>query len=183
MPRVPVHQRLGRGQHRGLLGRQETAHGDRSQVDEFQVFATRDDQNPPVEKAVARVRAHLHRRVRHERGEDGRAAGREPEQRLDLRPSERLDLAHRQEGIEPGLAVAQHRHVAGDQKRARVIAGVQAGDLGWVLAPIRSTVDPIDGKAEAFESSQNLTSSSPAELGVRWGEETWRSAAGAASQR
>ena len=83
-----------------------------------------------------------------------RAIRREAEQRLDLCAPERLDLADRQKRIEPGLADAQHRHVAGDQERPSVVAGAQAGDLGWVLASIRCTVEPIDGKAEAFEMSQ-----------------------------
>ena len=152
--RVPVHERLGRGQHRRLLARNQVADRDRSEVDELEVVASRRDQDPPVEEAVARVRAQLDRLVGQEGGEDWRAARREAQQRLDLRAPKRFDLADRRERIEPGLANAQHGHVAGDQERPSVVAGAQAGDLGRILASIGRAVEPIDGKAEAFEMSQ-----------------------------
>ena len=124
--RVPVHERLGGGEHRRLVARHEPADRDRAEVDELEIVAARHDQNPPVEKAVARVGALLDRLVGQEGGEDRRAVGQEPEQRLDLRAAERLDLADRQERIEPGRGVAQHRHVAGDEERASVLGGAQA---------------------------------------------------------
>ncbi len=86
---MPVHQRLGRRQHRRLVLRHEAAHRDRAQVDELQVLATRHDQNPPIEKAVAGVRAQFDSLVRQEGDEDGRAVRREAQERFDLRPAKR----------------------------------------------------------------------------------------------
>ena len=165
MARVPVHERLGRRQHRRLVLRHEAAHRDRSQVDELQVFATRHDQNPPIEKAVARVRAQFDRLVRQQADEDWRAVGRKAQERFDLRPAKRFDLAHRQERIESLLGIAQDRHVAGDQERARVLAGAKAGNLDRVLAPIRSAIKIIDDIAQAFKTSPKLISFSGAEPG------------------
>ena len=155
MARVPVHERLGRRQHRRLVLRHEAAHRDRAQVDELQVLATRHDQNAPIEKAVARVRALFDSLVRQKSDEDRRAAGREAQERFDLRPAKRLDLAHRQERIESLLGIAQYRHVASDQERARILAGPKAGDLDRVLAPIGSAIKPVDDIAQAFKTRQS----------------------------
>ena len=155
MAGVPVHERLGRRQHRPLVLRHEAARRDRSQVDELQVFAARHDQNPTIKKAVTGVRAQFDSLISQQTDENWRAARREAQERFDLRPAERFDLAHRQEGIESRLGIAQDRHVASDQERARVLAGSKAGNLDRVLAPIRSAIKIIDDVAQTFKLRQS----------------------------
>ena len=92
---MPVHQGFGRRQHRRLVLRHKAAHRDRPQVDELQVFATRNDQNAPVQKTVAGVRTLFDGFVSQERYEDWCAVGREAQERFDLRPAKGLDFVHR----------------------------------------------------------------------------------------
>src|SRR5580692_3547373 len=153
--RVPVHERLGRRQHRSLVLRHEAAHRDRPQVDELQVFATRDDQNAPIEKAVTRVRVQFDSLVRQKSDKDWRANGRETQERFDLRPAKRRDLAHRKEWIESLFSIPRYRHLASDQERARILAGPQASDLDGTLAPIGSAIEPVDDVAKTFKSRQS----------------------------
>ena len=80
-------------------------------------------------------------------------------------PSASISLIGKQ-GIEPRRAIAQYRHVARDQERARLLAGPQASNLDRVLASIRSAIKPIDDIAEAFESRQDLTSFKGSEPGA-----------------
>ena len=120
--------------------------------------------------------------VRQQRGEDRRAVRREAQERFDLRPAERLDLAHRQERIESRLGIAQYRHVASDQKRARVLAGAQARDLGRVLAPIGSAVEPIDGDSPGLRESAKADLLQRPEPGLAWAE-TQLERSGAVAQR
>ena len=155
MARVPVHQRLGRRQHRRLVLRHEAADRDRSQVDEFQVFATRYDQNAPVQKTVAGVRAQFDSLISQQSDEDWRAVGRKTQERFDLRPAKVRDLAHRQQRIESLLGIAQQRHVASDQERTRILAGPQASNLDRVLTSIGSAIKPIDDVAQALKSRQS----------------------------
>src|SRR3984885_11150291 len=164
--RVPIHERLRRGQHRRLVLRHEAAHRDRAQVDELQILPARHDQNPPIEKAVAGVCALFDSLVRQQSDENWPAVWREAQERLDLGAAKRLDLAHRQEGIESLLGIAQDRHIARDQERARLLADPQASDFDRVLASIRAAIKPIDDIAEAFESRQDLTSFKGSEPGA-----------------
>jgi hypothetical protein len=72
-----------------------------------------------------------------------------------LRPAKRLDLAHRQERIESPLSIAQDRHVASDQKSARILTSSQASNLNRILAPVGSAIKPIYDIAQAFKSRQS----------------------------
>ena len=152
--RVPVHQRLCRREHARFFRRHEPARRDRAQVDQFEVVAAGDDENPTVKKAVARVGLLLDRLVADEGGEDWRAFGRDAEQRLDLRPAEPFDLAHRQQRLEPRAGLEEHRHVARDDNRARIAPGAQARHLVGVLAPVGEAIERIGGEAESLQRRQ-----------------------------
>ena len=115
----------------GLPGRDQAAGGNRAQVDEFEIIAARDDENPPVEKAVARVRLLLDRLV-------GQGARRKPARRPARgrgapRRARRPAFRSRSSAasVESAPLLEEQRHVAGDQNRACVIAGAEARDLVW----------------------------------------------------
>ena len=135
-------------------GRDQAAGGNRAQVDQLEIIAAGDDENPPVEKTVARVRLFLDRFVAEQRGEDRRAVGHDAHERLDSRPAEPFDLAHRQEGLEFGAGLEEQRHVAGNQYRACVVAGAETRDLVGVIAPVGKAVERIGGEAETIEHRQ-----------------------------
>ena len=156
-----MHQRLCRPQHARLPGRNQAAGRNRAQVDQLEIVAAGDDENPSVEKAVARVRLFLDCLIAEQRGEDRRAVRHGAHQRLDSRPAEPFDLSHRQERLEFSAGLEEQRHVAGNQNRARVVAGAEARDLVRVIAPVGKAVERIGGEAETIEPHQRHCANRP----------------------